>query len=257
MAEETPFRPSPPPLGDECALFLDVDGTLVEFTNDPAAVRLLPTVREAIGLLSDRLHGAVALVSGRPLAQLDALFAPLRLPAAGLHGHQFRSAAQADAEMPADTSALLHGLHRDAARLAAARPGVLVEEKGVSLALHWRTAPDAGAEVVAFAQAQMASLPGYRLQPGDHVVEFVPAASDKGRAVERMLAQTAFRGRVPVFVGDDLTDEYGFAAANAAGGWSVLVGQRAASVATHALPDTRAVHAWLIANAAQAHVTPR
>ena len=97
MADANPPRPSPPPLDDACALFLDVDGTLVEFSDDPAAVRVLPQVLEAIGAISDRLGGAVALVSGRPLAQLDALFAPLRLPAAGLHGHQFRSDAQAAA----------------------------------------------------------------------------------------------------------------------------------------------------------------
>lgn len=257
MVDAIPHRPSPPPLDDACALFLDVDGTLVGFSTDPAAVRVPAEVLEAIGAISDRLQGAVALVSGRPLAQLDALFAPLRLPAAGLHGHQFRADAAARADIPEDTSAFLHGLHREAVHLAAAHPGVLVEDKGVSLALHWRTAPDAATDVVEFARAQMASLPGYRLQPGDHVVEFVPAASDKGRAVERMLAQAAFGGRTPVFVGDDLTDEYGFAAANAAGGWSVLVGQRQASAATHALADTRAVHAWLIANAAQTEVTPR
>jgi len=245
-----PSRPSPPPLGDDCALFLDVDGTLVEFSEDPAAVRLLPEVREAIGLLGERLRGAVALVSGRPLAQLDALFAPLRLPAAGLHGHQFRSAAEAEADMPADTSAFLHALHEDAARLARAHPGVLVEDKGVSLALHWRAAPAAARAVLDFAGERIGALAGYRLQPGDHVVEFVPAGSDKGGAVERMMAQPAFAGRVPVFVGDDLTDEYGFAAANRAGGWSVLVGARAASAATHALPDIRAAHAWLLANAA-------
>ncbi len=257
MVDETSSRPSPPPLGDDCALFLDVDGTLVEFQEDPAAVHLRPDVREAIGVLSRRLHGAVALVSGRPLAQLDLLFEPLRLPAAGLHGHQFRSSAGAEAEMPADTSALLHALHDQASALALLHPGVLVEDKGVSIALHWRAAPEAGARVVEFARGQIDALPGYRLQPGDHVVEFVPAASDKGRAVQRMLAQPAFRGRVPVFIGDDLTDEYGFAAANAAGGWSVLVGQREHSAANYGLPGTAAVHAWLMANAAQGEAHTR
>jgi trehalose 6-phosphate phosphatase len=249
MADANPTRPSPPPLDDDCALFLDVDGTLIEFSADPAGVRLLPQVREAIGAVSDRLGGAVALVSGRPLAQLDALFAPLRLPAAGLHGHQLRSIAEAEADIPADTSAFLHDLHREAAHLAAAHPGVLVEDKGVSLALHWRAAPQAAAAVAEFARARIDALPSYRLQPGDHVVEFVPEGADKGRALERMMARAPFAGRVPVFVGDDLTDEYGFAAANRAGGWSVLVGARGSSAATHALDDTRAVHAWLFANA--------
>ena len=252
MADANPPRPSPPPLDDACALFLDVDGTLVEFSDDPAAVRVLPQVLEAIGAISDRLGGAVALVSGRPLAQLDALFAPLRLPAAGLHGHQFRSDAQDAADLPDDTSAFLHELHREATHLAAAHPGVLVEDKGVSLALHWRAAPHAAEAVSGFARQRIGALPGYRLQPGDHVVEFVPEGSDKGRALERMMARAPFAGRVPVFVGDDLTDEYGFGAANRAGGWSVLVGQRDGSLATHALAGTRAVHAWLVANASPA-----
>ena len=207
MADAIPSRPAPPPLDDSCALFLDVDGTLVDFDTDPDAVRLRPQLRGAIGTISDRLGGAVALVSGRPLAQLDALFAPLRLPAAGLHGHQLRSDAAAAAEIPADTSAFLHHLHRAAAHLAAAHPGVRVEDKGSSLALHWRAAPHAAAVVTGFADAHIATLPGYRLQPGDHVVEFVPEGADKGRALERMMLRPPFSGRVPVFVGDDLTDE--------------------------------------------------
>lgn len=257
MADANPPRPSPPPLDDACALFLDVDGTLVDFSPDPAGVRVLPEVREAIGRISDRLGGAVALVSGRPLAQLDALFAPLRLPAAGLHGHQFRDDAQAQAAIPDDTSAFLHALHREAAHLAAAHPGVLVEDKGVSMALHWRAAPHAAEVVSGFARARIAGLPGYRLQSGDHVVEFVPEGADKGRALERMMARAPFAGRVPVFVGDDLTDEYGFAAAHREGGWSVLVGERTSSAARYALAGTRAVHAWLMANTTQGEAHQR
>ncbi|PPT92868.1 trehalose-phosphatase [Xanthomonas theicola] len=250
MADALPLRPPPPRLDDACALFLDVDGTLVAFADRPDAVHLLPEVRAAIGRISDRLHGALALVSGRPLAQLDALFAPLRLPAAGLHGHELRSDRNARAAMPADTSQWLHALHQRAAHLHQTWPGVLVEDKGASLALHWRAAPDAGAQILAFAQAQIGALPGYRLQLGDHVVEFVPEGSDKGLAVTALLQHPPFQGRRPVFVGDDLTDEFGFAAANRHGGWSVLVGARADSAATFALPDTHGVHAWLRDNAA-------
>ena len=257
MADANPQRPAPPLLDDACALFLDVDGTLIGFDADPAAVRLLPQVREAIGAISDRLGGAVALVSGRPLAQLDLLFAPLRLPAAGLHGHQFRGDARAAADIPADSSAFLHELHRQATHLAASHPGVLVEHKGASLALHWRAAPQYSDAVTGFARQRIDALAGYRLQPGDHVVEFVPDGADKGRAVERMMARAPFAGRVPVFVGDDLTDEFGFAAAHRAGGWSVLVGAREDSVATRGLEDVRAVHDWLQANAARGEAIAR
>lgn len=249
MSEAPPFRPPPPLLDDSCALFLDVDGTLIEFADDPSRVRLLPQVREAIGVISDRLSGAVALVSGRPLAQLDLLFAPLRLPAAGLHGHEMRDDLAARADMPEDTAGWLHDLHQRAAHMAQAHPGVKVEDKGVSLALHWRSAPDAADSVLAFARDAIGALPGYRLQPGDHVVEFVPQGSDKGVAVEQLMARAPFMGRVPVFVGDDLTDEFGFAAAHRLDGWAVRVGTREPTEAAYALADPNAVHAWLHENA--------
>ncbi|MGV7197363.1 trehalose-phosphatase [Xanthomonas axonopodis] len=249
MADVHSPLPSPPLLDDACALFLDVDGTLIDFADSPEAVRLLPEVREAVECLSDRLNGAVALVSGRPLSQLDALFAPLVLPAAGLHGHELRSDVDPRAAMPQDTSAFLHGLHQRAAALTHTHTGVLVEDKGVSVALHWRAQPLAGPDVLAFAQQEIAQLPGYRLQPGDHVVEFVPEGSNKGLAVEQLMQQGAFAGRTPVFVGDDLTDEFGFEAANRLGGWSVLVGDRAQTSARFRVTGTAAVHAWLQYNA--------
>ena len=120
MAEPLPLRPPPPLLDDACALFLDVDGTLIEFAARPDAVQLLPDVREAIGRISDRLEGAVALVSGRPLAQLDQLFAPLQLPAAGLHGHELRGqdGRVLRDEHDDDTAEWLHALHQQAMRFA-------------------------------------------------------------------------------------------------------------------------------------------
>lgn len=147
--------------------------------------------------------------------------------------------------MPQDTSEWLHGLHKRAAALTHQHPGVLVEDKGVSVALHWRAQPLAGPDVLAFAQQEIAALSGYRLQPGDHVVEFVPEGSNKGLAVEQLMQQPAFAGRTPVFVGDDLTDEFGFQAANRLGGWSVLVGDRAQTDARFRVSGTAAVHAWL------------
>lgn len=251
MANDLPLRPPPPLLDDACALFLDVDGTLIEFAERPDAVTLLPEVRQAIGRISDRLEGAVALVSGRPLAQLDALFAPLDLPAAGLHGHQVRDADGVVHDVTEETSTTewLHALHQQAMRFAHGHPGVLVEDKGPSMALHWRGAPHAGEQVRAFADRHVRGHAGYRLQPGDHVVEFVPVGSDKGRAVQRMMQQLPFRGRLPVFIGDDLTDEHGFEAANTLHGWSVLVGDRDPSTAVFQLGDIRSVHAWLRENA--------
>ncbi|MEG2981851.1 MAG: trehalose-phosphatase, partial [Stenotrophomonas sp.] len=165
MANDLPPRPPPPLLDDACALFLDVDGTLIEF-GDPEAVTLLPEVREAIGRISDRLEGAVALISGRPLGQLDDLFAPLHLPAAGLHGHELRR-ANGRLDSPTDTtdtSEWLHAVHQQAMRFAHGHPGVLVEDKGRSLALHWRGAPHAAGDVRAFAERHIRGNAGYRLQ---------------------------------------------------------------------------------------------
>lgn len=248
MFEEA-LRSPPPALHARNALFLDVDGTLVAFAEHPEKVRLLPQLRETLGRLSTRLDGALALVSGRPLHQLDRLFAPLTLPAAGLHGHQIRSSGEAEAAMPDATSPWLHALHQRAMQLAHAHPGVWVEDKGAALALHWRTVPQRGEAVIAFAQAQLPQLPGYRLQAGDHVIEFVPDGSDKGSALTQFMRQAPFAGRVPVFVGDDLTDEFGFDAAQRMHGFGVLVGTRAGSHARHALADVDAVHAWLEASA--------
>lgn len=251
MAVVSPNRRPPPLLLDDaCALFLDVDGTLLEFAAHPAGVLLDAALRDVLAQLHQRLHGALALVSGRPIAQLDFLFAPLRLPAAGLHGHQLRHVLGGSSPnaLPA---ADLWKMRQEADRLGAANPGLLVEDKGPGLALHWRAAPWTGNAAVAFAQDWIPRLPGYRLQPGDHVIEFVPDGSDKGSAIVALLAQPPFRGRLPVFVGDDLTDEYGFAAVHRLGGWGVLVGDRAVSDARYALPDIAAVHAWLRRNAGQ------
>ncbi|WP_425479214.1 trehalose-phosphatase [Pseudoxanthomonas composti] len=235
----------PPHLDAGCALFLDVDGTLLDFAPTPDEVALPEGALPVITRLSELLGGALALVSGRPLHELDRVFAPLQLPAAGLHGQELRGAPAMAAAAP---SQAMQTLRAAAVRLAQQHPGVVIEDKGGNIALHWRKAPEAGAHVTALAQAHIGQLAGYRLQPGDHVVEVVPANVDKGRAVQALMRQAPFAGRRPVFVGDDLTDEYGFTAANALGGWSVLVGQRTNSHAIYHLPDTGAVHDWLRRN---------
>lgn len=245
MAAATPHRrPPPPSLDDACALFLDVDGTLLDFAVQPDRVSLPAGALPIIQAISDRLQGALALVSGRSLEQLDRVFAPLQLPAAGLHGHQYRGVTAPGPEQQ-ETSPALDHFKREAARFASQYPGVAVEDKGSHVALHWRAAPQAADYVRAFAETLIGNIEGYRLQPGDHVVELVPAHIDKGRAVVAMMREPPFHGRTPVFVGDDLTDEYGFEAVQKLGGWGVLVGKRETSHATYALTDPAAVHVWL------------
>lgn len=241
-------RPPPPALADTDALFLDVDGTLLAFADHPDKVTPDAALLDLLQGLHHYLGGALALLSGRPLAQLQQMFAPLQLPMAGLHGAQLQSTAETAARIPdtdTDTAHWLHGLHVRAMQLAHAHPGMLVEHKGQALALHWRNAPAAAPAITAFARAQLPQLPGVRLQPGNHVVEFVSDGHDKGRALVQLMQRPPFNGRRPLCVGDDLTDEHGFSAAARLGGAGILVGRREPSHARFALPDIGAVHHWL------------
>ncbi len=237
-------RPPPPALATDDALFLDVDGTLLAFADHPDKVAPDPSLLTLLASVQQRLGGALALLSGRPVNQLQAMFAPLRLPMAGLHGAQLLATADAQSTT-SDAATWLHALHERAMHLAHAHPGVLIENKGQALALHWRNAPEAGDAVVEFANAQLPQLAGVRLQPGNHVIEFVGSRHDKGRALQQLMQNAPFKGRRPLFVGDDLTDEHGFRAARQLGGIGVLVGQREDSQASCALRDIGAVHAWL------------
>lgn len=230
----------PPAIAADCALFLDVDGCLLEFADDPWSVRAPPRLIVALDALERRLDRALALVSGRSLAAIDAIFAPARYTAIGLHGLERRGDADAAVRDPRLATIV------DVARMVLdAYPGALVEDKGRSLALHWRAAPAAGAAIHAFAIEALAQLPGYRLEPGNQVIELRPQGGDKGGAIRELMATPPFSGRMPVFAGDDLTDEAGFATVNAMGGISVLVGERLLSAAVHRLADPAAVRAWL------------
>lgn len=254
MSNVSVSRTAPPPLApDATALFLDVDGVLLDFAAHPDAVRVPAALVARLDALHAALGGALALVSGRSIDTLDALFSPLRLPCAGLHGLERRHRGEV-ARMQADTEAL--AAVRDAARRVVARyPGAVCEDKGIALALHWRAEPLAAADLQALASSAAMQLPGYHLQAGDHVVELKPASADKGAAIEAFLHEPPFRGRMPVFAGDDLTDEHGFDVVNTHGGVSILVGGRTSSAARHALPDVPAVHRWLGLDAgAQAQV---
>lgn len=209
----------------------------------PDAVVVPPDLPRHLEAQARRLDGALALVSGRTLDSIDALFAPLRLSAVGLHGLERRSPGKSiPAPAPPDTLATIQ---RQAIELIAAHPGAVVEDKGSALALHWRGVPEAGPALENFAAAALPRLPGYRLQHGDHVVELRLAAGDKGAAIRALLDEAPFHGRTPVFAGDDLTDESGFVTVNKLGGISILVGDRAPSAAHFSLPDPPAVRDWL------------
>jgi len=244
FADGTPTLPPPPPLSDRWALFLDVDGTLVEFADHPERVVVPAHLVRRLETLAVALDGALALVSGRRIEMLDRLLDPLRLPAAGMHGLQRRPAG---GELPPDVEppGALRDIKAHARELLARYPQALLEDKGEAIGLHWRAMPEAAADLQAFAIQALTRLPGYHLQPGDHLVELRPQRADKGDAIAAFLDEPPFAGRVPVFVGDDLTDEHGFEVVDARGGLAILVGDRVGSIARHRLPDIAAVHAWL------------
>lgn len=231
------MRPADPPLNmplddapaqrlrlADSALFLDFDGTLVDIAERPEAVRVDPGLSSTLTRLRDRLGGALALVSGRAIETLDDFLAPERFDAAGLHGIERRVGGRLFPCRPEDHPDLRTGIVRLRQDLSG-MPGVLIEDKGCSVAVHWRMAPDRAADAERAVQTLAEELgPGYRLQFGRAVAELVPARSGKGAAILRFLEEAPYAGRRPVFIGDDLTDEHGFAAVNARGGVSMRIG---------------------------------
>jgi trehalose 6-phosphate phosphatase len=217
---------------------------LLDFADDPAAVAVPPGLLANLDRLHDSFQGALALVSGRAIADLDRLFGRPAWAAAGLHGLERRLPGGATERQPVD-EAQLHRLHVQADALKQTLPGVRVEDKGVCVALHYREAPGLGEALEQAARALAAQLPDYELQPGNHVFELKPHGMDKGKAVAALLGAPAFADRLAVYVGDDLTDEHAFAEVNRQGGLSILAGTREPSVARAMLPDVAAVHGWL------------
>ena len=240
-----------PPLQDPAAsaIFLDVDGTLLEFAEQPMDVVVPAPLRALLADLHRAGGGALALVSGREIATIDRLFRMPELAVAGLHGLERRDGSGCLRRRPAAGPAFA-ALERRLADFARTHPGVTLEHKRVALAVHYRAAPGQAAAVAALAEALEADLPAeFRVQRGHQVVEVRPAGADKGVAIGEFLAETPFAGRRPVFVGDDLTDEHGFEVINTAGGLSVKVGG-GPSAARYRLAGPAAVHRWLTASLA-------
>jgi trehalose 6-phosphate phosphatase len=227
------------------ALFLDVDGTLLEIAPHPDQARPAPRLTAALGDASRALGGALALVSGRAIASLDAMFAPLVLPAAGLHGLE-RRGADGRVHYPTGFADRLAAARRGLMEFVESRPGLLLEDKGAALALHYRNAPALEAECrQRVEQARAAAGEDFHVQQGKMVLELKPSGEDKGTAIEAFMAEPPFRGRRPVFVGDDVTDEDGFRVVNGLGGLSVRVGHDARSGARAAANDVAEILDWL------------
>jgi trehalose 6-phosphate phosphatase len=237
---------SAPPMSDPgWALFLDIDGTLIEIAPTPSSIHAPPGFASRLAAIAVQHGGALALVSGRSVDNVLELVAPLRPPVAGLHGLERLDAAGRLMRPPPLPS--LEVVRQTLTRFAADHPGLILEDKALSLALHYRQAPQWEAAARAAVDEILASAPGLRRVEGKMVLEVRPQQGDKGEAVRAFMAEAPFAGRLPVFVGDDLTDEDGFAAVNALGGISVLVGPPRPSQARFRLDGIAAVWEWLTA----------
>jgi trehalose 6-phosphate phosphatase len=222
--QDAPRRSGFPDPSPRWALFLDFDGTLVDIAPRPQDVVVPRTLIDVLRAAHDALDGAVALVSGRPIADLDRLTVPLRLAAAGQHGLEWRTAPDGELRHLGGDPALLDNLRARFAALAQSHPGLDIEDKTCSLSVHYRMEPEAGPAVIALATEHLPPGDQLHLMLGKMVVEIKPAGIDKGHIVDKLLTEPPFAGRVPVFVGDDRTDEDGFAAVNRSGGVSLRVG---------------------------------
>ncbi|MGE5145388.1 MAG: trehalose-phosphatase [Candidatus Eiseniibacteriota bacterium] len=250
-----PHRPSPGPTlpepAAEWALFLDLDGTLVDIAERPDAVAVDAGLPSLLARLARLTGGALAVVSGRGLDDIDRILAPCRLPTAALHGLVRRDAKGAITNSAANGT-LVDRARTALASFAANHPGVVLEDKGLAIALHFRQVPHAEAAARATVAAVVAALAGrVHVQEGKMVLEIRATGADKGAAVEAFMAEIPFRGRTPVYIGDDLTDEDGFAAVNRLGGRSIKVGH-GASKADWRVPSVAALRDWLEATAREA-----
>jgi trehalose 6-phosphate phosphatase len=240
-------RPAPPVDAIRGAsLFLDFDGTLVEIADRPEAVIVGDRLRRVLGELEKSLDGRLAIVTGRPLAQVESLLGVARLSLSGSHGAEmvWPDGRRRDAEPPAwlaDTVRRLETFSRD-------RPGVLVEVKPFGVALHYRQAPEAERACVAFAES-LAQTSDIHLLKGKMVAELRVPGADKGAAVCAFMADRPMSGTRPIVFGDDVTDEAAFTMARSLGGAGVLVGDERASAARYRLPGVAETIDWLEAAA--------
>lgn len=238
----TPLGPPAPRA--EWAYFFDIDGTLSVLAPTPSSARLAPQVRERLEALRARCDGAVAVVSGRSLRDIDAICEGLRLPAAAENGAERRTAAGRVVHLPVRRGQLDLALPV-LRRLIERTPRLLLEDKGHSLALHYRAIPSmAGVAHRTMRQLQRRYGADFVVQGGKRVVELLPTGIDKGKAIRVFLEEPPFQGRLPVFVGDDVSDEPAFAAVNALGGHSVKVGSGPTN-ARWRLAGVGAVLRWL------------
>jgi trehalose 6-phosphate phosphatase len=230
---------------NECAILLDIDGTLLDFAPTPREVWVPPGLAKTLNRLRQRTSGALALVSGRSLNDIDLIFAPEQLPAVGGHGAEMRISGDSEA-VATHAPPMDKELKLRLAAIARLSPGILLEDKGYSLALHYRLAPHAEKAIYEAVSLIRADLPNAPIEvlPGKCVCEIKHSGFTKATGVLELMAHEPFRGRRPIFIGDDVTDETVFAIMPDLGGLAFSVGRRAQGVAGH-FDEPRDVRDWL------------
>lgn len=230
---------------DQSALLLDIDGTLLDLAPTPREVWVPPALAKTLNRLVERTSGALALVSGRSLNDIDLIFAPEQFSAVGGHGAEMRISVDNEA-VATHAPPMDKELKRRLAAIAKLSPGILLEDKGYSLALHYRLAPHAEKAIYAAVSLIRADLPNAPIEvlPGKCVCEIKHSGFDKASGVRELMNHEPFKGRHPIFIGDDVTDESVFALMPELGGLAYSVGRRAQGVAGH-FDEPGDVREWL------------
>ena len=229
------MAPALPPI-ERSALLLDLDGTLLDFALTPDAVAVPAELLRVLRTLRDRLHDAVAVVTGRPVETIEALLGDAVFAIAGEHGGAIRHTPDGAVERPQLPAPPVAWL-AEAVRLEAAHPGTMLERKARGFALHFRKAPSAGPALLAGLTALLENSSDFEMMPGQMLWEVRPRGADKGSAVNHLMERSPFKDRLPVFIGDDVTDQDGIAAAVAMGGAGLWV--------PDLFGDAAGVRAWL------------
>src|SRR4051794_3940356 len=245
LPEAVPVPGALVPHLSECALLLDIDGTLLDFAPTPREVWVPPGLCKTLNRLLERTSGALALVSGRSLDDIDLSFAPAEFPAVGGHGAEMRLSGEGEA-VAAHAPPLDKDLKKRLAAIAKLSPGILLEHKGYSLALHYRLAPHAEKAIYEAVSLIRADLPNAPIEvlPGKCVCEIKHSGFNKASGVLELMTHDPFKGRRPIFIGDDVTDESVFAIMPDLHGLAFSVGRRAKGVADH-FDEPRDVREWL------------
>lgn len=234
----------PPPIDPaRHALFIDFDGTLVDLVDDPTKVAIPPEAVRRLQEIQAGCEGAFAVVSGRRIADLDHFLQPLRFAAAGVHGLERRDGPDL-AIVPLAGPEGLDPLRIALSAGVVAEPRLRLEDKKTALVVHYRGHPELEEAAIRLVSAAVDEQPGFAVMKGDHIVEVHLAGMDKGKAIEALMAHAPFQGRMPIYVGDDTTDEFGFYAVRKLGGVSIKVGE-GPTEAEFRLASVDSVHRWL------------